>query len=99
MLLIFSCALRDILDTENNDESESNMDDIDRICELCGEDFMVSTVFISEDLDEDFCVRNSTDICVRCLCLYDDNTKLMVDVLDKRIAETEEAEVEDGAET
>jgi hypothetical protein len=59
--------------------------DTEERCELCGESFMVSTVFVEENADEDSCTKHSAEICVRCLFLYDNNIKLMVSVLDKRI--------------
>lgn len=61
------------------------IDDLDDRCELCGDDFMVTTVCVSVDPTEDNCVRETASICVGCLFVYEDNSKLMVDVLERRI--------------
>lgn len=71
------------------------------ICELCGSDFLVSTVIVSIDPTEDMCVRESAEVCVRCLIYCHDNIELMVEVVQQRLAIEEkiETEIEEYSDT
>jgi len=62
-------------------------------CDLCGRDFMVTTIMVSIDNSEDECYRNTAEVCVHCLCLYDDNISLMARIVSNRLASAEEEEI------
>ena len=40
------------------------MEEYEKTCEICESDFMVSTIMIDINLDDDTCVKESADVCV-----------------------------------